>query len=129
MRVGSTTNARAWAYSRNASLSFGSVASALSTMAFMLSRDHHREHPAKEHPGGLEPGDHVAQRLAVGRPDEHVPRIHRGEDQPLHHPPTAILGIGEQAQPAEINLQFSTRLAVGHPHRALTLPKPQFRVA
>ena len=37
MRVGSTANPRAWAYSRKASLSFGSVASALSTMAFMLS--------------------------------------------------------------------------------------------
>jgi hypothetical protein len=37
MRVGFAANPRAWAYSRNASLSFGSIASALSTMAFMLS--------------------------------------------------------------------------------------------
>jgi hypothetical protein len=36
-RAGSTTNPRDWAYSTNAWFSRGSVASALSTIAFMLS--------------------------------------------------------------------------------------------
>ena len=37
---------------------------------------------AKERPGRFKASDHVAQRLPVGRADEHVPGVHRGKDQP-----------------------------------------------
>jgi hypothetical protein len=38
-------------------------------------RDDDLEYPAEEAPGGLEPGDHLLQSLAVGREDERVPRV------------------------------------------------------
>ena len=89
-RAGSTAKPRAWAYSRKASLSRGRSRRRRSTMAFMLSGITTENTPPKNSHAASNPAITSAKRLAVGRPDEHVPRVHRGEDQPVHHPPTAI---------------------------------------
>lgn len=56
-----------------------------------------REHTVEEPPHGPEPGDHLTQRLPVGRINEHVPRVHRSEDQLLHHPTPPVSRVGQQA--------------------------------
>ncbi len=59
-------------------------------------------------------------------PDEHVPRVDRGEDQRVHHPTPTIGLVGQQTQPAEVDLHLRTGFAVGDPHRGLALTELQF---
>jgi hypothetical protein len=61
-------------------------------------RDDHREHAAaKERPRSFEPANRVGKRLPISRPDKHVPRIHRCEDQTLVNPePQLRCGIPMQ---------------------------------
>jgi hypothetical protein len=80
-------------------------------------RDQDREDPAKVLPGRLTPGDHRGQGLLEGQPHEHVPRVHRGEDQPVGHPAPARHRLRDQAEPAEVDLALHPRRPVGHPQR------------
>ena len=98
-RAGSTAKPRAWAYSRKASLSFGlgrvgACRRWPSCCPGSPPRTPRRRTPRR----ASNPAITSAKRLPVGGPDEHVPRIHRGEDQPVHHPPPTIRGIGEHAR-------------------------------
>jgi hypothetical protein len=69
--------------------------------------------PLKNAHRGLEPGDHLAPGLAVGRVEEHLPRVDRGEDQAVGDLPGPAGRVGDQSEPAEVDLQLHTRVAVG----------------
>jgi hypothetical protein len=85
----------------------------------------HREHPTEERPRGVEPGDHLVEGLAVGREHEQVPRVDRGEDQPVGDPPGAARQVGHQPESAEVDLQLHPRVAVGDRHRRAAPPEPE----
>jgi hypothetical protein len=118
------TNPRAWAYSRNAALNpriegVGPVDDRLDVV-----RDDHLEHPAEKPPGRLEPGDHLLQGLAVGREDEHAPRVHRGKDQRVDHPASTAGRVGHQPEPAEIDLHLHPGITIGDPQRRAAPAEP-----
>ena len=62
----------------------------------------------------------MASQIGIGA-------IHRGEDQPVHHPLAAVLCVGVKPESTEVDLQFTAGFTVGHRHRGLPLPEPQFR--
>jgi hypothetical protein len=84
------------------------------------------EHTPEERPRRLEPGDHLFQGLAMRRVEEHVPRIHRGENQPMSDPPHPTDRVRDQPEPAEIDLQFLTRAPVSDPDRGPAPAEAQF---
>ncbi len=86
-------------------------------------RDQHPEHTAEERPGRLAAGDHRRQGLRIGQPHEHVPAHHGGEDQRVHPPLPAGLGIEQVAHLGEVDLAFQPRLPVGHPDRGRPDPE------
>ena len=55
-----------------------------------------------------------------------MPRVHRGEDQPVHHASPPIGDVGEHPEPAEVDLHLRARLAVGHRHCGLSAAEGQF---
>ena len=53
-----------------------------------------------------------------------VPAVNGGEDQRVRHPAVPGARISQQTHPAEVDLAFGARLAVGHPHRHAAPPAP-----
>ncbi|GFG95324.1 hypothetical protein MTIM_12030 [Mycobacterium timonense] len=89
-------------------------------------RDHHREHPTKNTHAASNPA--ITSPGSAGRWAKRTCAANtRGEDQPMHHPPAAVLDVGEQPESTEVDLQFAAGLTIGHRHRGPPLPKAQFR--
>src|SRR5882757_8565145 len=88
-------------------------------------RDDDLEDAAEEPPGGFEPGDDFLQGLPVGRVEEHVPRVHGGEDQPMGDPAGTAHRVRDQPEPTEIDLQLLTRATVSNPDRGLAPTETQ----
>jgi hypothetical protein len=80
-------------------------------------RDEDFEDAAEERPRCFAAVDHRGQGLRERQPHEHVPRIHRGEDQRMGHPTPAGRGVQQHPHPGEVDLAFHPRLAVDHGHR------------
>jgi len=87
-------------------------------------RDEHREDASEVAPGRFTPIDHRRQGLGEGQPDEHVPGVDRGEDQPVHRPSTLRLRVEHQPQPAEVELALHPGRTVGDPQRRLPPAEP-----
>ena len=88
-------------------------------------RDQHPEHAAEVPPRRLAPVDHRGEGLGERQPDEHVPRVDRGEDQRVRDPPPpGRPGPGPDPMPAEVELALHARLTVGDPHRGLAAAEP-----
>ena len=73
-------------------------------------------HAPEAGPGRLQALDHRVQPLARGGPDEAVPRVAPDHDQRPHRAPAAALGVGDQAEPAEVQLGDLARRPVLHAH-------------
>ncbi|WP_308206118.1 hypothetical protein [Mycobacterium shinjukuense] len=58
-----------------------------------------------------------ASSLGKRQPHEHVPRVHRGEDQRVRHPAPPGLRVEDQPHPSEVDLALHPRLAICHRHR------------
>jgi len=80
----------------------------------------------KKRPRGLEPADRLVEYLPVARPDEHMPRAHRGVGQRPQHPASAIRGVGEHPALAEVDLHLRAGLTVGRRHGGLPATQVQF---
>jgi hypothetical protein len=89
--------------------------------------DQDLEHPTEERPRRLTPSDHRDQRLGVGQPHEHVPRHDRREDQRVHPPPLARVGVHDEPHLGEVDLALHPRLTVIDPHRGPRSPEPAAR--
>jgi hypothetical protein len=103
-------NPQCWAYSSQPRVNRGLSASASATTADMLSGMSTRNTPPKR-PRCLTPGDQRVQGLGEGQRHEHVPQVHRGEDQRVDDPAAARRRIVQQAQLAEVDLALLPRLA------------------
>jgi hypothetical protein len=80
-------------------------------------RDEDFEDAAEERPRRFAAVDDRGQGLGERQPHEHVPRIHRGEDQRMHHPTPPAGGVEQHAHPGEVDLAFHAGLAVDHGNR------------
>jgi len=87
-------------------------------------RDQDLEDPAEEAPRRLAARDDRGQGLGERHPDEHVPRVHRSEDQRVDLAAPPGLRVLQVPQVPEINLQFSAGLPISNPHRGGLRPVP-----
>jgi hypothetical protein len=74
------------------------------TIGFMLSGIRNLEYAGEEPPRRLAAGDDRLQRGRERQPHEHVPRVHRGEDQRVHHSASPGLRVVDQTHSGEIDL-------------------------
>ncbi len=92
---------------------------------FEVVGDGDGEHTAEKRPRGVEPGDDLGEGLAVGGEDEQVPRVDRGEDQPLDHPPVAAGRVRDQPEATEVDLHLRAGVAIDHRDRRAAASEPE----